>query len=130
MPLAWLRRLAKRAAARLGIDEEGVFAISFIDERMMRRLHGQFLHDRRSTDVLTFRYACVPAACPSTIGEILIAPSAAHRYANAHRLPYREELARYVVHGLLHWLGHDDRTAAQQRKMRALENHLLIQCVR
>jgi probable rRNA maturation factor len=59
------------------------------------------------------------------IGEILVAPEAAQRYARRHRLSYRDELARYVVHGLLHWCGHDDRTAAQQQKMRAVEDKLL-----
>jgi probable rRNA maturation factor len=62
----------------------------------------------------------------SVIGEIFISPALARAYAREHDLAYDTELARYVVHGLLHWLGHDDKTAAQQRKMRALEDSLLV----
>lgn len=125
VPLAWLTQRARRAARRLGIRGQGTIVASFIDDGTMRALHGRFLGSRRATDVLSFRYAEEAAAGSQIIGEILIAPSAARRYAAAHRLPYRDELARYVIHGLLHWLGHDDRTAAQQRRMRAMEDRLL-----
>mgnify|MGYP001612559183 CR=1 FL=1 len=64
----------------------------------------------------------------SVAGEILIAPACAKRYARRHGLGYQEELARYVVHGLLHWVGHDDATPLQQRRMRALEDQLLACC--
>jgi probable rRNA maturation factor len=59
------------------------------------------------------------------VGDIVIAPSEARAYAARHQLSYEEELSRYVVHGLLHWLGHEDATPAQRRRMRALEDTLL-----
>lgn len=125
VPLAWLTQRARRAARALGIQGQGMILVSFIDDGTMRALHGRFLGSRRATDVLSFRYAEEAAAGSPIIGEILIAPAAARRYAAAHRTPYREELTRYLVHGLLHWLGHDDRTAAQRRRMRAMEDRLL-----
>ena len=99
------------------------FVIVFVDAATMRRVHGTFLRQRTMTDVLTFRYDDA-----ALLGEIVIAPSAARAYAAQHGLSYRHELARYVAHGLLHWLGHDDRTRAQQRQMRLLENQLLVKC--
>ncbi|MBI3324798.1 MAG: rRNA maturation RNase YbeY [Candidatus Omnitrophica bacterium] len=82
------------------------------------------------------RTACEPGpaaprdqAGPQTvIGEIVVSPDFAREYAKAHGLSYREELARYVIHGLLHWVGHDDRTASQQRRMRRMEDELLAKC--
>ncbi len=62
------------------------------------------------------------------VGEIFIAPSQAQAYARMHNLSYQEELNRYVVHGLLHWMGEEDRTKQQQTRMRRLENRLLKQC--
>ena len=59
------------------------------------------------------------------VGEIFIAPALARAYAKTHGIPYQEELARYIAHGLLHWLGHEDKTSAQQQRMRLLENRLL-----
>ena len=118
-----LRRLAERAVRRLKIRTPGTLAITFIGAQRMRVLNRRFLRHDHVTDVLSFRYDGEPV-----VGEVLIAPRAARAYARAHRVSYDTELARYVIHGLLHWLGHQDRTAAQQRKMRTLEDHLLSQC--
>lgn len=115
--------LARCAMQQLGITGRGTFTITFLDARRMRAVNKRFLRHDRLTDVLSFRYEGEPV-----VGEVLISPAAAHRYATAHGIPYREELARYVVHGLLHWLGHEDRTAAQQRHMRTMENQLLLRC--
>ena len=129
VPLAWLGRLARCAARDVQIGSRGEFLIAFVDAARMRRLHQKFLGRRTMTDVLTFRYETSKRPGPrDVLGEIVIAPAAARTYAKRHGLRYRDELARYVVHGLLHWAGHDDRTPAQQRTMRVLENTVLKTC--
>ena len=97
--------------------------MTFITAQRMKELNKRFTGHDRPTDVLSFRYDGEPV-----VGEILIAPSAARTYAVRHRLSYEEELSRYVVHGLLHWRGHDDATEAQQRAMRRQEDRLLSRC--
>ena len=117
---AAMARVARGAVRRLRIRRRGTLAITFIDDRRMRALNKRFLGHDRPTDVLSFRYDGEPIA-----GEILIAPGEARTYAKRHGISYEHELSRYVVHGLLHWLGHEDRTAAEQRKMRRVEDQLL-----
>ena len=116
-------RFARQAIRQLRLRARGTMAITLISGQRMRRLNRRALGHNRPTDVLTFRYDGEPI-----IGDILIAPAAARAYAKAHGLAYEEELCRYVVHGLLHWMGHEDATPAQRRAMRALENHLLMKC--
>ena len=135
---ARVKRLMQCAIRTLRIRAPGTFAITFISDRRMRTLNKRFLRHDRPTDVLSFRYDTAegprPKAGPPasglrpTVGEILIAPAMARTYAREHGIAYTEELSRYVVHGLLHWLGHDDRTPSQQRKMRAREDRILAQC--
>ena len=120
VPIDRLRRLARRAMRRLRITGRGAIAVSFIDSRAMQRLNWRFLRHRGVTDVLSFRYEHGPI-----LGEILIAPAFARTYARDHDGSYHDELARYLVHGLLHWTGLDDRTPAQRRRMRAMEDRLL-----
>ncbi|MBI3321782.1 MAG: rRNA maturation RNase YbeY [Candidatus Omnitrophica bacterium] len=128
---AGVARLARLAIRRLRIRTAGGLTIAFIGPRRMRILNKRFLRHDRSTDVLSFRYDRPLNSWPrargrqQTVGEILIAPRSAHTYARRHSLSYSDELARYVVHGLLHWAGHEDRTTTQQRRMRALEDWLL-----
>ena len=119
-----IARLARRAMQRLRIRTPGRFAITFIGVRQMRALNKRFLHQDRATDVLSFRYNNEPIR-----GEILIAPRQAKAYATQQQIAYEHELSRYVVHGLLHWLGHEDRTRLQRRKMRVMEDKLLVRCM-
>ncbi len=120
---ARMARLARCAIRRLRIRRQGTLAITFIDAQRMRVLNRTFLSHDRTTDVLSFRYDGEPVA-----GDILVVPSVARRYAREHRVAYQQELARYVIHGILHWLGEQDRTARQQVRMRRRENRVLAQC--
>jgi probable rRNA maturation factor len=135
-----ITRLARRAIRRLRIRTPGTLAITFIGPGRMRTLNRRFKRHDWTTDVLSFRYDG-PSTRPAgggarsgfrppglqeqIVGEVLINPNAARSYARRHDIPYDEELSRYVVHGLLHWFGHDDRTRAQQLTMRRLEDRLL-----
>ena len=115
-----MRHVARCVIRRLRIRTSGTLAMTFIGSRRMQALNERFLRHDRPTDVLSFRYEREPI-----IGEILIAPRQARSYARGRRIPYEQELARYVVHGLLHWLGQEDRTRAQRWKMRVMEDRLL-----
>ena len=131
--VARMAALARRTARRLGIKASGVFEISFIGAQRMRTLNRRFLGHDRPTDVLSFRYDGLTRGPGRTgrkgqdtvCGEVLIAPSQARIWARAHGAAYHDELSRYVVHGLLHWFGHEDHSPAQQRRMRLLEDRLL-----
>ena len=118
-----MSRFTRCAIQRLRVRSLGRLAITFIDSRSLRALNKRFLHHDRPTDVLSFRYDREPV-----VGDILIAPRQAHSYARRHRILYEQELARYVAHGLLHWLGYQDDTFKQQHRMRRKENQILRQC--
>ncbi|MBI2495914.1 MAG: rRNA maturation RNase YbeY [Candidatus Omnitrophica bacterium] len=120
---AQIAQLARRTIRRLRLHARGTLAITFVSARRIRALNKQFLRHDRVTDVLSFGYDGEP-----TVGDIVIAPRQARAYATRHGIPYEEEIARYVVHGLLHWAGHEDRTSSEQRKMRVMEDRLLVHC--
>ena len=120
-----MAQLANSAVKQLRLRAAGTMAVTFIGAQRMRQLNRRALGHDRLTDVLTFRYDGEPV-----VGDILVAPAAARAYAAAHGLACEEELARYVVHGLLHWMGHEDRTSAQQQRMRSMEDRLLAECLR
>ena len=45
--------------------------------------------------------------------------------ARRFRVTWQAELARYVIHGILHLQGHDDQNAAGRRRMKREEGRLL-----
>lgn len=90
-----------------------------ISDRRMARLHRQFLGQTGPTDVLTFQH-----------GEIFISAETAKRHARLFRNSIMRELRLYIVHGLLHLHGFDDRTQAQARKMERIQQKILSDCSR
>ena len=58
-------------------------------------------------------------------GEIFISMDQALGQARSYRTTWQEELARYVIHALLHLHGYDDLTPQARRTMKRRENRLL-----
>ena len=58
-------------------------------------------------------------------GEIYICPSQARKNARLFDAPFREEVLRYLAHGLLHLSGLDDATPDERRHMTSSEDRLL-----
>jgi probable rRNA maturation factor len=88
-----------------------------ISDRRMTRLHRQFLGQIGPTDVLTFQH-----------GEIFISVEMAKRHARRFGNSLMRELQLYIVHGLLHLHGFDDRTQAEARKMKKAQEKILRDC--
>jgi probable rRNA maturation factor len=85
-----------------------------ISDRRMATLHRQFLNKSGPTDVLTFEH-----------GEIFISIQTARRHARAFGNSLARELRLYIVHGLLHLHGFDDRKQADARKMERMQGRIL-----
>jgi len=88
--------------------------ILFISDRRMASLHRRFLNQAGPTDVLTFQH-----------GEIFISAETARRHARAFGNSLVRELRLYVVHGLLHLHGFDDRDEAGGREMERMQKRIL-----
>jgi probable rRNA maturation factor len=109
--LAALTDLARRAAAACDLP---AVEISLVSDRRIAALHRQFLQVRGATDVITFEH-----------GEIVISAETAEREAHARGEPLARELARYIVHGLLHLRGHEDATPSARAIMWRAQERLL-----
>ncbi len=95
-------------------------AIQLLSPTPMARLNKKHLNHDGPTDILTF---CYDAAAQH--GELFICPAVAQEQAGRFRVTTRNELARYVIHGLLHMAGYDDKQSDARRKMKREENRLL-----
>ena len=88
--------------------------ISIVDDETIAAVHAEFLNDPTPTDALTFPY-----------GEILVSCDTARRYAAEHGLDAREELFRYMVHGLVHLHGYRDYEPREREAMFAVQEPLV-----
>ena len=98
--------------------------IHLVGERKMMELNEIVLRHAGSTDVITFDYS-IETPSPMLAGEIFVCVDEALLQSKRFRTSWQSELVRYIVHGVLHLLGHDDLKAAARAKMKREENRLL-----
>jgi probable rRNA maturation factor len=105
-------------------------SIAFIGDRAMRRLNRTFAGRDESTDTLAFELT--PdfgpgggkrgAVAGSRLGEVLVCTDRAMAQSRSYRVRLEKEVARLLIHGLLHLCGYDDSVEEKRAEMRAREN--------
>src|SRR5437588_1106503 len=116
-----------REVARAVLEGEGAadaeISLAFVDNATIHQLNKRYLEHDEPTDVLTF-----PLSEPGAkrlAGEIVIGAEVAQAQAHERGHDVQQELALYVIHGLLHLCGYDDKTDEAARAMRERERHYL-----
>lgn len=92
--------------------------MTFVSDATIARVHRDFMSIPGATDVITFAH-----------GEIVISAETAKSNAALYERPLDEELARYIVHGLLHLNGYEDKEPADFAQMHRLQERILKQCL-
>lgn len=96
----------------------GDVSIVFCTDAYLLTINQDHLNHDYYTDIITFDY------CEGTTisGELYISIDRVKDNAQTHNQLFTNELSRVLVHGVLHLLGHLDKTNAEQKQMRFLEN--------
>jgi probable rRNA maturation factor len=121
---ASLRRTAIAVLEGEDISEAEV-SLAFVDNATMHQLNKRYLQHDEPTDVLSF-----PLSEPNAhrlAGELVIGAEVAKAQAESRGHPVQAELALYVIHGLLHLSGYDDKSGADAAAMRRRERLYLQQ---
>ena len=106
-----LRGLAAPALVRV--------TVKFVRDDEMTSLHGRFLGDSTTTDVMTF--------VDGEELDLAVCVDEARRRSAELGHDLRRELLLYSLHGLLHATGFDDRTPDDFARMHAEEDRLLAE---
>ena len=97
-------------------------SVVFVQDAALTELHRRHLADPTPTDVLTFDLG---EDGPGPAGELYVSVDRARRVAARRSMSLERELSLYVVHGVLHLCGYDDREPAERERMRAAEGEVL-----
>jgi probable rRNA maturation factor len=119
---AEIRRTAAAVLKGEGATD-AVLRVIFTNDSAMKKLNAEWLGHRSTTDVISFGLEGNDG--PALEGEIYVNLDQARRQAREYRVTERNEIARLVIHGSLHLLGHDDATPALRRRMSGLEDSYL-----
>jgi probable rRNA maturation factor len=102
----------QKKSPKVSLPEEiGIF---FVSDIRISRLHRDFLAVEGPTDVITFHH-----------GEIFISVETAERHAQLFSTSFLQEIHLYIVHGLLHLAGFDDKTKRDSKQMAAAQEEIL-----
>ena len=122
-----IERGKMRDIARAVLDGEEVkdfeISLAFVDNSTIHRLNKQYLDHDEPTDVLSFPYSAANAK--KLEGELVIGVEVAKEAAAERGHDVQAELALYVIHGLLHLCGYDDKSPDAEKAMRERERHYL-----
>ena len=103
-------------------------SIAIVDQATIHAINRAHLNHDWPTDVISF-----PLSAPDEeilSGELVVSAEMAAATAAEHGVDPVDELALYLVHGLLHLCGHDDRTEVDAAVMRRREGEMLAACGR
>ena len=97
--------LARRTLQRERV-RNALVSIAFVDRGTITRLNRRHLGHAGATDVISFAFARATPRDP-VVGDVYISPEVGRGTARARGIGVRDEIARLVVHGVLHVLGYD-----------------------
>lgn len=103
LALGTMRRLALHVLRAERIPRAHL-SIQLVRPGRIAQLNAQLVGHDGPTDIVTLEHARSAAGAP-VVGEVYLAPDIAGANAKALGIAPREEVARLVVHGVLHALG-------------------------
>jgi len=135
-----------KKTAKIVIDGEKKKAIelsiALVGQERIKKLNKKYRGKNRATDVLAFgqsQKSKNPLFAHSKnqkfiepfFGEIVICLREVEKNAKRYNSTFKKELARVLIHGILHLLGYDhEKNEAKSKKMRDKEEYYLARLIK
>ena len=109
---------------KLVINENRILGdVNYIvcSDNYLLNINREYLNHDYFTDVISFDY------CEDNVisGDIFISVDTVSDNAKEYGATFENELERVMIHGVLHFVGYNDKTESDQKTMRAKENQYL-----
>lgn len=98
----------------------GDINIIFCSDEYLLEVNKQYLNHDYYTDIITFNYNT-----DKINGDLFISLDRVGDNATQNNVPRETELLRVIIHGVLHLLGFNDKTAKEEKIIRAKEDSCL-----
>ncbi len=130
---AWLRRLSSLVLKRVkgaAFAKNAELSIVLTGDAEVKKINRVYRKKNKTTDVLSFPLL-VGKKFPRghkgmlVVGDVVISVPQTKRQSAEAGKDFKSELGLLLIHGILHLLGHDHATLAQEKKMFGLQNRLL-----
>jgi probable rRNA maturation factor len=121
-----LKRRAERMLQVLRIPDAEL-SVLICDDKAIHALNRDHRRKDKPTDVLAFalREGKVLPGASSLLGDVVISLDTAKRQARQLKRSLWDEVTWLLAHGLLHLVGYDHQTVAEERRMNARADVLI-----
>lgn len=119
-----LRKYLKKVSGLLNISSKRI-SILLCDNKLIKKLNKKYLKKNSSTDVIAFPLS--DKLEPDYLGEVVVSTEKAVQVALGLGLRWQDELVLYVVHGILHLLGYDDRRNKKRKVFEKKQKEIIEQ---
>ena len=116
-----IKSLARYVLKNEKISNDVGINLMFVRNNIIRKYNKKFLNKDNPTDVISFE----GDINNNSAGDIIISVDKAAEYAEHNNINLDEEIARYIIHGILHCLGYEDIIDKERRKMYKRQEELL-----
>jgi len=93
----------------------------FCSNSKILEINKSFLNHNYYTDIISFDYS----EAKKVSGDIYISVDTVYLNSVQFKTSFYDELHRVIIHGVLHFLGKNDKSAAQIKEMRNAENQAI-----
>jgi metalloprotein, YbeY/UPF0054 family len=130
----WVVRLIDHAADVLELEGKFDCSVTFVDNVRIQEINREYRGIDRPTDVISFaleemaegEVPIIPEEGePRVLGDIIVSLDKATEQAKDYGHSFDRELGFLVIHGLLHLLGYDHATTAEEKVMFGLQEKIL-----
>lgn len=99
-------------------------SVILTSDQEIKKLNRVYRGKNRVTDVLSFFYPPLLRG-ERAEGELVVSIQQTLRQSKRYKTTFRQELARLVIHGILHMYGYDHIYPSQRSAMRILEKNVM-----
>ena len=112
---AWLHSVIENEE-----KSSGTLNVIFTDDETLLKMNRKHLNHDYFTDVITFPFCEQPVS-----GDVYISIERLRENSRIYGVKLKDEVARVMVHGVLHLLGYNDKTEQEKTTMRIKEDMYL-----
>ena len=94
----------------------------FTSDSYLLSINEEYLKHNTLTDIITFNQSTDENLIEA---DIFISIERIKENSKKLNIPFKEELHRVMIHGVLHLLGFNDKSDPEKKEMRKKENHYL-----
>ncbi len=93
----------------------------FCNDNYLQKINEKYLQHKSLTDVITFDHS----QGKNLIGDIYISVERVKENTSKFNTTLKSEVARVMIHGVLHMIGYNDKSKIEKKSMREMENKFL-----